>query len=120
MFTHTHVFECATRFFGTGRSISAWQPGANRSLDRSRKRVTAICEIERELLEIAARPRKPYVSARSLCYFEGQNIEYVFRSADNNASSLPMLADIRFWRELALQCPRLGAQLELQRPLNQL
>jgi putative tryptophan/tyrosine transport system substrate-binding protein len=25
-------------------------------------------------------------------YFEGQNIEYVFRSADNDASSLPMLA----------------------------
>jgi ABC-type uncharacterized transport system substrate-binding protein len=29
---------------------------------------------------------------REYGYFEGQNIEYVFRSADNNASSLPMLA----------------------------
>ena len=29
---------------------------------------------------------------REYGYFEGQNIEYVFRSADNNASSLPVLA----------------------------
>src|SRR5262249_44587974 len=29
---------------------------------------------------------------REYGYFEGQNIEYVFRSADNNASSLPTLA----------------------------
>src|SRR5262245_66221378 len=30
---------------------------------------------------------------REYGYFEGQNIEYVFRSADNNVTSLPTLDD---------------------------